>query len=278
MPDLRDDPFGALPAGLPPGRLVSPDDDFTDEPWEGHPLLWVSDQPLDDAARRWVRLFEIREKTGLYPLLLDTLRNETDRPWHAGELDPPAPVGGIDVLTAVGVLRRFWEQVTEELDEPDGGLNGGGGRFDDHGVPRGPWPGLAEPGLLDRDPDEVARRHVEARYSGESMLLGLVPAARGADTIARVGWQGPCHHTGHPAEISAVLRSWEDRFGARVVSVGFDDLDLSVAAPPVNEAHAREVAAEHHAFCPDNVWQGAVDFTDYAGRLVGTGNWSFWWD
>lgn len=273
MSDLRDDPFGALPAGLPPGRLVTPDDD-ADERSGGRPVLWVSDAPLADAARHWLRLFEARDKTGLYPLLLDTLRNETDRPWHAGELSDPASVGVIDVLTAVGVLRRFWEQVTEELDDEAGEEE----QVDASGVPRGPWPGLAEPGVLDRDPDEVARRYVEERYSGESMLLGLVPATRGADTLALVGWDGPVNHTDHTPEISAVVRSWEDRFGARVVSVGFAELDLSVAAPPVTAAHAREVAVEHHAFCPDNVWQGSGDFSDYAGRLVGAGNWSFWWD
>jgi Domain of unknown function (DUF4253) len=75
-----------------------------------------------------------------------------------------------------------------------------------------------------------------------------------------------------------VLRSWEERFGARVVAVGFDTLDLSVAAPPTTADQALGIAAEHHAFCPDNVWQGSGDFAEYAGCLINADNWSFWWD
>lgn len=58
------------------------------------------------------------------------------------------------------------------------------------------------------------------------------------------------------AECSAVVRDWEHRFGARVVAVGFSTLHLSVASPPVEEHEALLVAAEHFAFCPDNIWQG----------------------
>jgi hypothetical protein len=40
------------------------------------------------------------------------------------------------------------------------------------------------------------------------------------------------------------------------------------------------VAAEHFAFCPDNIWQGWRPFTlvGYAERLVGAAAWTFWWD
>ncbi|WP_345438093.1 DUF4253 domain-containing protein [Actinoallomurus vinaceus] len=44
------------------------------------------------------------------------------------------------------------------------------------------------------------------------------------------------------------------------------------------ECRSREVAAEHIAFCPDNIWQGCGDFTMYADGLVGEESWSFWWD
>lgn len=40
------------------------------------------------------------------------------------------------------------------------------------------------------------------------------------------------------------------------------------------------MAAEHFAFCPDNVSQGTADGTlrSYARTLVGEHTWSFWWD
>ncbi|MEH0631693.1 DUF4253 domain-containing protein [Streptomyces stelliscabiei] len=73
---------------------------------------------------------------------------------------------------------------------------------------------------------------------------------RSADIPAAIGWTGPVNHENDVARLCAVLRSWEDRFGIRVVALTFDQLVLSVAAPPTTEAEAEAVAAEHFAFCP----------------------------
>ncbi|MFF5262504.1 DUF4253 domain-containing protein [Actinomadura viridis] len=262
-------PFAKLPGGLPPGRLIEPDEDYADDPtWSGHDAIWVSDEQVPEVAPLWRRLYASRAETGLYPLLLEGLDGEPDRPWHVGELGP-APVGTIDVLTAGGVLRRFWDAIApddEDEEEPFPGL------------PDGMWAGLAEPGEGSRDPDAAALELVEVLASVKGWLLGLVPAARGADALTLAGWDGPCNHTNHTQEISAVLRSWEDRFGVRVVSVGFATLQVSVAAPPVTYDHALRVAAEHHAFCPDNIWQGGGSAEEYAKGLIGADQWSFWWD
>lgn len=78
-----------------------------------------------------------------------------------------------------------------------------------------------------------------------------------------------------------MLRSWEDRFGARVVGLdGYATLLLSVATPPTTMEQAQHIAAEHFALCPDNVWQGEHPHTlvGYARSLVGQRYWSFWWD
>jgi hypothetical protein len=79
-------------------------------------------------------------------------------------------------------------------------------------------------------------------------------------------------------ELSAVLRSWEERFGAVLVGVGFDTLHLLVERPPQTMESAIRVAAEHFAFCTDNVDQGAGSIRELAQELVGAPIWSFWWD
>ncbi|MES4831284.1 MULTISPECIES: DUF4253 domain-containing protein [Streptomyces] len=73
------------------------------------------------------------------------------------------------------------------------------------------------------------------------------------------------------AKFSAVVRGWEHRFGARGVAVGFSTLHLGVASPPADEHEALLVAAEHFAFCPDNMWQGNRPYTlaAYAERITG---------
>jgi hypothetical protein len=70
----------------------------------------------------------------------------------------------------------------------------------------------------------------------------------------------------------------EDRFGVRVVQVGFDILHLSVAAPPVTTDHALQVAAEQFAFCPDNIQQGGEgsdSLAAYAEQIRGKNSWWF---
>jgi len=55
---------------------------------------------------------------------------------------------------------------------------------------------------------------------------------------------------------------------------------VRLAAPPATTVEALAVAAEHFAFCPDNVWQGVSPFTlaGYAERLIDAAMWTFWWD
>jgi Domain of unknown function (DUF4253) len=54
-------------------------------------------------------------------------------------------------------------------------------------------------------------RRVLHQYSRDARI-GLVPA----DVLARLGWQGAVNSR-WTAEITAVQRSWEDRFGARLL-------------------------------------------------------------
>ncbi|CAM5351347.1 DUF4253 domain-containing protein [Streptomyces avidinii] len=54
---------------------------------------------------------------------------------------------------------------------------------------------------------------------------------------------------------------------------------MSVAAPPRTVVRRLPVAAEHFAFCPDNIWQGFGSIRTYADEAVtGSGHWGFWWD
>ncbi len=106
--------------------------------------------------------------------------------------------------------------------------------------------------------------------------LMLVPATRPADVPAALGWMGPVNHDLGGAEVSAVLRSWEDRLGAFVVGVGFDTLLVTLPHPAPEDA-VPGLAREHYAFCPDNIDQGAGSIEAYF-PVVRSGQWPFWWD
>jgi hypothetical protein len=90
-------------------------------------------------------------------------------------------------------------------------------------------------------------------WSDGSIRLAQVPAMDGAEAPVAIGWTGPLNHDNDTARFAAVVRDWQIRFGATVIGLGFDTLYVSVAAPPVTLDQALRVAAEHFAFCPDEI-------------------------
>ncbi|MFI7547975.1 DUF4253 domain-containing protein [Actinoplanes sp. NPDC049599] len=213
-------------------------------------------------------------RTGLWPLFLNSLTPETPlRPWESEELDRRRVTSDPGDHDPAALLREWFEGQVPPDDE-----------LEEMGEVIAPfldgWPGLAPPGDGPH-PDEHAAELAELLVDFDrdtDARFGLVRCTRGADIPALIGWAGPVNHESDTARISAVLRSWEDRFGARLIALGFDTMILSVAAPPMDLAHARLIAAEHLAFCPDNITQGTESLEDYAAELVDTAQWEFWWD
>ncbi|MFD3525182.1 DUF4253 domain-containing protein [Streptomyces sp. NPDC058653] len=265
LPALATDPSGRS-AGLrlPPGKLV---DTTIDGTWH-EPLLWYADEPA--SPRAWADLLPARRTAGLHPLLV---HGGHRKQWpEAWDLNPES-VSYPGDHDAEDVLAGFWEYATEE-DE---------------------WPGLAaapataEDEAGDRegeaaDPDDEAAEIASLLTDEGSWMHGarvaLVPARRSADIPAAIGWSGPVNHEEDVARLSAVLRSWEDRFGIRVVGLTFDQLVVSVAFPPTTQDEAEAVAAEHYAFCPDNINQGRhTSLSAYAThQVLDQPAWTFWWD
>lgn len=98
--------------------------------------------------------------------------------------------------------------------------------------------------------------------------LALIPAGRPANVPASLGWSGI-------GPLSAMLRSWENRFGATMVTLGADVLELAVAAPPRSLYRALLVATEHRAFCPEAAGQESL--RELAKGLVNRRFWHFRW-
>ncbi|MDF6043095.1 DUF4253 domain-containing protein [Streptomyces sp. JH14] len=251
---------------LPPGTLV---DATHDGPWH-EPLLWYADGPATPDT--WPRLLDEGRKVGLLPVLLDGgIRGEWPEKWELS----PGMMSYPGDHHAEDVLGEFWEEYAEdELEET---------AID----PFGPeWPGLAPAPAVSGPVDAeewaagIAARLTDADGRMPGARAALVPARRSADIPAAIGWTGPLNHENDVARLCAVLRSWEDRFGTRVVALGFDRLIVSVATPPTSPEEALALAAEHFAFCPDNIAHNTPDTLQaYADQhLLGQESWSFWWD
>ena len=124
-------------------------------------------------------------------------------------------------------------------------------------VASAPPRGLALPASGVRpDPREVAR--AAARVARWTNVLVEVPRTLPAFAWPRLG-----------AAQVGVVPSGSKYFGIRIVAMTYDQLVVSVAAPPRTRAEAEAVAAEHYAFCPDNIDQSPpYDLDAYAEKAV----------
>jgi hypothetical protein len=104
-----------------------------------------------------------------------------------------------------------------------------------------------------------------------------VPAGRPADVLPCLSWYG-ASNSRTSLEIAAILRSWEDRFGARLLEVGFDTIRLLVTRPPQTLQAAQRIAAEHFALSDEAGRTGLRGVAEITPALVSNPFWDFWWD
>lgn len=136
--------------------------------------------------------------------------------------------------------------------------------------------GAARPDRPCADPGSSPRQ----LCSFPASRIALVPADRPANVLPVIGWcPGSWEYVfsvATPVAMAAVLRSWEERFGARVFAMTFDAAHLLVKRPPRDMDAALPVAAEHWLFCDDDAGRQPVRTT--AANLIGNPIWYFWWD
>jgi hypothetical protein len=233
----------------------------------GIPVAWVSGRALG-CGRIWADLAGESAGSGLQPFLLSGMDGGTGRPWDTGEaVSEPEDTRAIDSMDAAQVLDGWWWAPSEEELAEDEELREMFAPFGER------FPGLAPAVEEELDP-ELMRRAV-VQYTRVARI-GLVPAARPADILPRLGWAGAANNR-TASELAVVLRSWEDRFGARLLEVGFDDIRLLVSRPPQTLRAARPIAAEHFAFS-DEAHKGPRHVGEIARALVNNPFWDFWWD
>ncbi len=254
LPSEREGMVGDL--SLPAGVLFTPEPDGG--PRGEYPVLWASQEPVNQVAQTWSRLAAAFSETGLWPVIVDPERG------LAGFSDYLIDVERGRHTEVATLMRRSWRENLGIDDE----------EFDvDVARPFG----REFPGLARRTPGERATS-VDDLLRDMTGHLGLVAVNRPADVLDAIGWQGAANYDADPFDLSTILRSWEDRFDAYVVGLGPDTLVLAVARPPRDGTNAAAIAAEHFAFCPDIITQGVGTIRQYAPMLVNEPRWYFWWD
>ncbi len=203
------------------------------------PVAWISNDILDaDTLTDHVRaLAAVYPTTGLWPLRAELYRDSLQRPWFDGEL------GGLDTRTvdAAGILA--------------------GRPAPEYTSPADPVPGQS-----------LSSAMLNVTQPGG---LLLVPTHRPADVPKVLGWPGGCNYDILGESASAVLRSWEDRFGTTITGIGFDTMSVQFARTPETSDQLRRLAFEVFAFCPDLDEAEPDDLAEFISDEHALG---FWWD
>ena len=257
---------------LPAGRRIRSDGG------RGEPVAWVTSEPVPDAGRAWAALSDVHAQSGLVPFLLSGIAGGTERPWDSQEFRNAEDVTGLDHLDAAESLRADWQGRTTEYDDYDE-------EDEDHqdddfarstAEEVAPFSRRQFPGLAQAEEHQLDAGQFDQVLNGLGPArVGLAPAGRPADVLPMLGWNEALV-TALP--IAAVLRSWEDRFGARLLQVGFAEISVLAQRPPRTLESAQHLAAEQWALCDEFGGTGLHDVPSIAASLLQSPVWTFWWD
>jgi Domain of unknown function (DUF4253) len=75
-----------------------------------------------------------------------------------------------------------------------------------------------------------------------------------------------------------MLRKWQRDYGAELVGMSGDVLNIRVKKRPDNKTQAMVLATEMYHYAPDIVLQGTETISALAASLMESDYWYFWWD
>jgi hypothetical protein len=205
------------------------------------------------ALALWRRLRDVHDRTGLWPLMLG---DDSDLAGlvHNFGLDPDAEIARGLAMDLAARMAQWRTEATEFADEGE------------DVPPRGEATGLRPPA---EDVFYLAER---------PGWLGLLAADAGYLVPGLVTWVGAANYDIEPADHVAMLKRWHDQYGAELVGLGGDVIELWVPRPPTDQASIMAVAEEQYWYCQDVIDQGVLTLDALAAVQVPARRWYFWWD
>jgi hypothetical protein len=138
--------------------------------------------------------------------------------------------------------------------------------------PLGEWPASADPSMgLSVAHNLLTGKPLPKAY------IGLAPTDDWTTIPAYLrsgGWNGcpaaECH--------VAAMRTWRDRYGAELIGISSDTINLRVATKPKTREEALALARDQYIYCTDIIDQGVQTYSALAADLMANDWWYFWWD
>lgn len=193
---------------------------------------WITVDPVADSGAVWTALVREFPSSGFWPIEIEP--SLFGRVFVSEDELQPAPVSAVDQSDVVAVFSEIWASSREY-------------RWEDE------WPTSFE-GLASESSQVSETTPVLASNSRGKRLM-LVPVARPADVPAVLGWNPAIFDS---RATSAVLRSWEDRYGWYLQSLGASSMMLLVEEPEdLAQVDLERLAVEFVAFCPEFEIEGS---------------------
>jgi hypothetical protein len=225
------------------------------------------------AVDTWQRLRSIVPQAGLWPVLLGDYEQDIREPVRRSTGAILAEAARVDPAAWFReALRLEMEELRLQLEEADADFSGSLQRIiADGGFPRGPWTGAGDEG------HGLFSVHFGSGKPDGRMDVALLPAAHCWEVPAVVGFGG--WNDCPPAEVHVALwQYWHGRYGAELMTLTADVVEMSVARPPRSREEAFELAEEKFLYCQDIVVQGTETLDGLACGDLGSPVWFFWWD
>jgi Domain of unknown function (DUF4253) len=131
------------------------------------------------------------------------------------------------------------------------------------------WPRVG-PFDKERNPYTI---HLHPEGFKPVVTLAYIPAQSAADIPAFLKL-GNWNAVPDADVFVALLRKWQRDYGAELVALSMDVIDIRVARRPATQQEALKLAREHAKFCPST----EVTLAERAAELMQLDWWHFWWD
>ena len=222
------------------------------------PRCWRALVPARGAIERWQRLRAIADETGCWPVVIG---GPDDEKAHAAALRES--LDSTDGLVRDGLALDLDEWLADEaaidpdlLRELDDQAPFGSARVITHQILEAPaW---------------------RLRRAGNGTILWVEsPHSWDVPAILRFGGWNSCPPT---AVHVAMLRRWHERWGAELVALSRDRLEVAVARGPRTRPEALALAREQFLYCEELVLAEHGSLRALAAALLASRVWSFRWD
>ncbi len=228
------------------------------------------------ATSTWSKLLLALPKTGHYPVLLgepEECERVVENRLDEGETRTADLIEKALAFDGVGWLESEYRYLLEEdgamPDDPNEALLAPA-HFS--GLPRGPWSKGKRGAHVFLTPLDLSTDLPHPRA-----CIGLVPTAEHwqVPILLRFGAFNSCPHAD---EHAGFLRRWQEQYGAELVALTPDVMEVRATRPPKKRPEALQLAREHYLYCRDIVDQGGQTIDNLAAERLNGSAWFFWWD